>query len=91
MMRAILIAAVAAALAGCATTPPPPVVVTSAQRVEVPVEVPCKAAPVARPTWALDVLPAGVDDYIWARAALAEIEQHKGYEGQLVAAVAACQ
>ncbi|TLP72474.1 hypothetical protein FEA48_19575 [Pseudomonas nitroreducens] len=76
------------ALAGCAGQ------VESEPRtvcVERPVAVPCRAPAVEVPTWATaslqkgDILPTKV------RALLAELEQRKGYEARLRAALHACQ
>ncbi|MCP1647008.1 hypothetical protein [Pseudomonas nitroreducens] len=76
------------ALAGCAgqAEPEPRTV-----RVEVPVPVPCLAPAVEVPTWATASLQKGDSLQIKVRALLAELEQRKGYEVQLRAAVQACQ
>ncbi|MDH0293027.1 hypothetical protein N7414_28235 [Pseudomonas sp. GD04087] len=76
------------ALAGCAgqVEPEPRTV-----RVEVPVSVPCRAPEVPEPTWATAVLQKGDSLQTKVRALLAELEQRKGYEVQLRAAVQACQ
>ena len=76
------------ALAGCAgqVEPEPRTV-----RVEVPVAVPCRAPAVEVPTWATASLQKGDSLQAKVRALLAELEQRKGYEVQLVAAVQACQ
>ena len=76
------------ALAGCAgqVEPEPRTV-----RVEVPVLVPCRAPAVAVPTWATASLQKGDSLQTKVRALLAELEQRKGYEAQLRAAVDACK
>ncbi|TLP71332.1 hypothetical protein FEA48_21150 [Pseudomonas nitroreducens] len=76
------------ALAGCAgqVKPEPRTV-----RVEVPVAVPCRAPAVEVPTWATASLQKGDSLQTKVRALLAELEQRKGYELQLVAAVKACR
>lgn len=76
------------ALAGCAgrLEPEPRTV-----RVEVPVSVPCRVPAVEMPTWATASLQKGDSLQTKVRALLAELEQRKGYEVQLVAAVQACQ
>lgn len=76
------------ALAGCAgqVEPEPRTV-----RVEVPVAVPCRSPAVEVPTWATASLQKGDGLQTKVRALLAELEQRKGYEAQLVAAVRACQ
>ena len=76
------------ALAGCAgqVEPEPRTV-----RVEVPVAVPCRTPAVEVPTWATASLQKGDSLQTKVRALLAELEQRKGYEVQLRAAVQACQ
>lgn len=76
------------ALAGCAgqVEPEPRTV-----RVEVPVAVPCRAPAVEVPTWATALLQKGDSLQTKVRALLAELEQRKGYEVQLRAAVQSCQ
>jgi hypothetical protein len=76
------------ALAGCAgqVAPEPRTV-----RVEVPVAVPCRALAVEVPTWATASLQKDDSLQTKVRALLAELEQRKGYEVQLVAAVRSCQ
>lgn len=76
------------ALAGCAgqVEPEPRTV-----RVEVPVAVPCRAPAVEVPTWATASLQKGDSLQTKVRALLAELEQRKGYEVGLMAALAACQ
>ncbi|MBD9675511.1 hypothetical protein IB274_02310 [Pseudomonas sp. PDM18] len=76
------------ALAGCAgqAEPEPRTV-----RVEVPVVVPCRAPAVEVPSWATASLQKGDSLQTKVRALLAELEQRKGYELQLVAAVQACR
>ncbi|OBY57705.1 hypothetical protein [Pseudomonas sp. AU12215] len=76
------------ALAGCAAqVEPEPRMV----RVEVPVAVPCRTPAVEVPTWATASLQKGDSLQTKVRALLAELEQRKGYEVQLRAAVQACQ
>lgn len=78
----------ACVLAGCAgrAEPEPQYV-----RVEVPVQVPCRAPEVAVPPWAADGLRKGDSLEVKVRALLAERRQRIGYEKQLVAAVSACR
>lgn len=75
-------------LTGCAgrVAPEPRTV-----RVEVPVAVPCRAPEVSEPAWATAVLQKGDSLQTKVRALLAELEQRKGYEVQLRAAVQACK
>ncbi|MCJ1879615.1 hypothetical protein [Pseudomonas nitroreducens] len=76
------------ALAGCASqVEPEPRTV----RVEVPVSVPCRAPAVEVPTWATASLQKGDSLQIKVRALLAELEQRKGYEMMLSAALVSCQ
>ncbi|MBG6290809.1 hypothetical protein [Pseudomonas nitroreducens] len=76
------------ALAGCASQAEPE---PRTVRVEVPVAVPCRVPAVEVPTWATASLQKGYSLQTKVRALLAELEQRKGYEVQLVAAVQACQ
>ncbi|WP_425327691.1 hypothetical protein [Pseudomonas nitroreducens] len=75
------------ALAGCAgqVQPEPRTV-----RVEVPVAVPCRAPAVEVPSWATASLQKGDSLQTKVRALLAELEQRKGYEAQMFAALQAC-
>ncbi len=76
------------ALAGCAgqVEPEPRTV-----RIEVPVAVPCRAPAVEVPNWATASLQKGDSLQTKVRALLAELEQRKGYEVQLLAALNACR
>ncbi|UVL65024.1 hypothetical protein [Pseudomonas sp. B21-031] len=60
-------------------------------RVEVPVQVPCRAPEVAVPAWAADGLRKTDSLEVKVRALLAERRQRVGYERQLAAAVSACK
>lgn len=60
-------------------------------RVEVPVQVPCRAPVVPVPAWATDRLKKTDSLELKIRALLAERRQRIGYERVLVAVVAACQ
>ncbi|MDQ2487678.1 hypothetical protein RBI94_27130 [Pseudomonas putida] len=60
-------------------------------RVEVPVQVPCRAPEVAVPPWAAAGLRQTDSLEVKVRALLAERRQRIGYEKQLVATVHACQ
>ena len=83
----IMIALLALVLAGCAT--PLPEIRTV--RVEVPVQVPCRAPVVAAPEFAAGVLKKSDSLEVKVRALLAERRQRIGYERELVAAVVSCQ
>lgn len=75
-------------LAGCAGKVEPQV---QYMRVEVPVQVPCRAPEVAVPPWAAAGLRQTDSLEVKVRALLAERRQRIGYEKQLVATVHACQ
>lgn len=76
------------ALAGCATGPPPQVQYV---RVEVPVQVPCRAPEVAVPAWAAAGLRKTDSLEVKVRALLAERRQRLGYEKLLLTAVQSCK
>ncbi|WP_259369831.1 hypothetical protein [Pseudomonas juntendi] len=75
-------------LAGCAARVEPEV---RAVRVEVPVQVPCRAPEVAVPAWAAAGLRKTDSLEVKVRALLAERRQRMGYERLLEAAVSACR
>ncbi|MBF8746917.1 hypothetical protein IRZ74_14905 [Pseudomonas monteilii] len=75
-------------LAGCATKPEPQVQYV---RVEVPVQVPCRAPAVAVPPWASAGLRKTDSLEVKVRALLAERRQRIGYERELIAANVACR
>ncbi|AEJ11848.1 MULTISPECIES: hypothetical protein [Pseudomonas] len=75
-------------LTGCATKPSPQVQYV---RVEVPVQVPCRAPDVAEPPWAAIGLRKTDSLEVKVRALLAERRQRIGYERQLEAAVRSCR
>lgn len=74
-------------LAGCAGQEPE----IRTVRVEVPVQVPCKAPIIAAPAFAAAGLKKADSLEVKVRALLAERRQHIGYEKELVAAVSVCQ
>jgi len=76
------------AACGCATRVEPEV---RTVRVEVPVQVLCRAPVVPAPPWAAAGLQKGDSLEVKVRALLAERRQRIGYERLLVAAVNACQ
>ncbi|MBB1614544.1 hypothetical protein A9978_19080 [Pseudomonas sp. UMC65] len=81
------ICAFALVLTGCAAREPE----VRTVRVEVPVQVPCRAPVVSVPAWATGSLKKTDSLELKVRALLAERRQRMGYERVLVAAVAACQ
>lgn len=86
-MRMLLLV-LAVALAGCSGHIDPQV---QYMRVEVPVQVPCRAPEVAVPPWAAAGLRKSDSLEVKVRALLAERRQRIGYEKQLEAAVSACK
>ncbi|MFJ7811059.1 hypothetical protein ACIQYQ_09485 [Pseudomonas asiatica] len=88
MRMRLILWALALALAGCGGRVEPQVQYV---RVEVPVQVPCRAPEVAVPSWASSGLRKTDSLEVKVRALLAELRQRAGYEKQLQAAVAACQ
>ncbi|MEF0148262.1 hypothetical protein [Pseudomonas guariconensis] len=75
-------------LAGCAGKTEPQVQYV---RVEVPVQVPCRAPEVAAPAWATASLKKSDTPEAKVRALLAERRQRIGYERLLEAALDACR
>lgn len=76
------------ALAGCASRTEPQVQYV---RVEVPVQVPCRAPEVPMPPWAAASLRRTDSLEVKVRALLAERRQRIGYEGMLRAASSTCK
>lgn len=75
-------------LAGCAAQVEPQL---RTVRVEVPVQVPCRAPEVAVPPWAAAGLRKTDSLEVKVRALLAERRQRIGYEKQLESVAAACR
>ncbi|AJG13704.1 MULTISPECIES: hypothetical protein [Pseudomonas] len=75
-------------LAACANKVEPQVQFV---RVEVPVQVPCRAPEVAVPPWAAAGLRKTDSLEVKVRALLAERRQRIGYETELAAAATACR
>lgn len=75
-------------LAGCSSNPQPQIQYV---RVEVPVQVRCRAPEVTVPAWAAAGLRKTDILEVKVRALLAERRQRIGYEKQLAAVVEACQ
>ncbi|RZI91197.1 MAG: hypothetical protein EOP15_01850 [Pseudomonas sp.] len=88
LLHGVGVLAGACVLAGCAGRAEPE---TQYVRVEVPVQVPCRAPDVAVPPWAAAGLRKGDSLEVKVRALLAERRQAMGYIRQLEAAVAACK
>lgn len=78
----------ALALAGCGGRIEPQVQYV---RVEVPVQVPCRAPEVSAPSWAAVDLKKTDSLEVKVRALLAERRQRIGYEKELMAAADACR
>ncbi|MCE0964517.1 hypothetical protein [Pseudomonas sp. NMI4491_12] len=87
-MRAVGGLAGIALLAACAGKVEPQIQYV---RVEVPVQVPCRAPEVAVPPWAAAGLRKTDSLEVKVRALLAERRQRIGYEKQLEASVSACR
>ncbi|GGJ40821.1 hypothetical protein [Pseudomonas avellanae] len=83
----IMVTLIVLALAGCAT--PAPEIRTV--RVEVPVQVPCRAPIVVEPQFAAAGLRKGDSLEVKVRALLAERRQRIGYERELLAVAYSCQ
>lgn len=66
-------------ISACAHTPPQTILV------------PCHVSKVTRPDFPFDRLPVGADSFKQTQTLLADRDVRKGYEGQLEAAVGACQ
>ncbi|GGU54041.1 hypothetical protein GCM10009504_08690 [Pseudomonas laurentiana] len=86
MRFALLVAA--AVLSGCAGKVEPEI---RTVRIEVPVQVRCRAPDVVLPLWAAAGLKKGDNLEVKVRALLAERRQRIGYEKQLIAAASACR
>jgi hypothetical protein len=79
-------------LSGCALfTKPQPGIEVQIQRVEVPIEVPCKATVPAVPSWNFDKLTTANDIFTKDQYLLADRELHLGYEKELLAALRSCE
>ena len=75
-------------LTGCQTMPEKPIVQTVV--VEKPVQVPCRIPAIERPGWETERANAA-DPVLVSRAIRAELEQRRGYETRLEAAVKSCE
>jgi len=84
-LELVMIAA-CAVFAGCATQNQ-----VEVERVNVPLAVACQEPVPERPVMPTEALRLGatVDDFV--RAAMAEIERRKGYEGELLTALQNCR
>ncbi|WP_397428336.1 hypothetical protein [Pseudomonas asiatica] len=88
MLRGVGVLAGIALLASCTAMVEPQ---TQYVRVEVPVQVPCRAPVVAVPAWAAAGLRKTDSLEVKVRALLAERRQRIGYEKELEAATKACR
>ncbi len=75
-------------LGGCATDGA--LINTVVQKVEVPIEVPCKATVPVKPDFNFDKLKVEDDIFNKSKAALADRELHLGYETELLGALNSC-
>lgn len=87
-LRVLQVAIVGVLVSGCAG---PPASEPQYVRVEVPVQVPCRAPEVTVPPWAAAGLRKTDSLEVKVRALLAERRQRIGYERELVAANASCR
>ncbi|AUA35264.1 hypothetical protein CWR53_03485 [Pseudomonas sp. SGAir0191] len=87
-MRGVGVLAGFLLLVGCAGQAEPEI---RTVRVEVPVQVPCRAPEVAVPTWAAASLRRTDSLEVKVRALLAERRQRIGFEKELVAAAGVCR
>ena len=76
-------------LAGCATDTPPGIN-TVIQRVEVPIEVPCKVEIPAKPDFNFNKLTINDNIFDKTKSVLADRELHIGYETELLGALNSC-
>lgn len=81
-LLAVFLLAFLVGLGGCQTAP---------KTVLVPVQVPCKVDVPKAPVWATEGLPADASIWQQVKALLAERQQRIAYDGQLLAAIEACQ
>jgi len=88
MENKLLLSALAIFLSGCATTDP--VINTVIQKVEVPIEVPCKAIVPTKPDFNFDKVTLDQDVFEKTKALLADRKLHQGYEIELLAALNSC-
>ncbi|MFK3641922.1 hypothetical protein [Pseudomonas protegens] len=87
MFQKLFLAGLLLFLVGCAARQPE----VRTVRVEVPVQVPCRAPVAPVPAWATDSLKKTDGLELKVRALLAERRQRLGYERQLEAAILACR
>lgn len=76
-------------ISGCATTEP--AIQTIIQRVEVPIEVPCKQEIPVKPDFNFDDLREEDPLFDKTKALLADRKLHIAYEEELLAALKACK
>jgi hypothetical protein len=88
MQNKLLIVSLAIVLSACAHTEP--VINTVIQRVEIPIEVPCKAKVPEVPDFNFGKLKPEDDIHAKVKSILADRELHLGYETELLAALNSC-
>lgn len=89
MRNSIIIIVSALLLAGCGTTKP--VVDVVIQRVEIPIEVPCKVDIPDKPSFNFDNLKDEDTLFDKTKSLLADRKLHLAYEEELLAALKACK
>lgn len=87
-LQVLQLALIGLLASGCAAEPSPE---PQYVRVEVPVQVPCRAPDVSVPPWAAAGLRKTDSLEVKVRALLAERRQRIGYERELIAANVACR
>lgn len=87
MLNKILILLLAILLPACASNP---VIKAEVQKVDIPIEVACKAEIPSPPDLNFDKLKQEQDIYDKTKALTADRQLQKGYEAQLLAALTSC-
>lgn len=84
----LLAISLVAILSGCATNPPG--IQTVIQKVEIPIEVPCKQEIPVKPDFKFETLTENDTLFDKSKVLLSDRKLHIGYEVQLLAALNAC-
>jgi hypothetical protein len=88
----LLVLVLLLSLSGCALfSKPQPGIEVQVQKVEIPVEVPCKATIPTVPSFNFDKLTTANDIYVKDQALLADRWLHLSYEKELLAALRSCE
>jgi hypothetical protein len=81
---------IALLLCGCATTQPPGIQIET-QKIEIPVQTPCKAVVPPTPSFNFDKLKLGDDIFVQSQALLSDRLLHLGFEDQLLVSLKSCE